>query len=184
MRPSAIGDVLNFLFVLQRSRHLTIFVSSLLLKHSLQLVQTVKTCSTRVEHKISLMPWRRRRLADGLQTRPNIVLPAGLSGFGSEVGQKRPRLSEASVFPLQRWHVEAPESWVARLLLRLKEAETRIRCRRRCVQRPCLALTLASRDWHFFDAMAGSVPRWVNGDAAGAICGPGTTRLSLGSSAG
>lgn len=145
----------------------------------------MKACFTRVEHKIGVMSWR--QLADGLQVRPNIVLPAGLSGFGSEVRQKRPGLSEASVFPLQRRHVEAPESCMTGLLLRLKEAETGIRRRRRCVQRPCLALTLASRDWHFFDAMAGSVPRWVKGgtvETAGAICGPGTTRLSLGSSAG
>lgn len=91
--PQRVGDVMNFLFVLQRSRHVTIFVSSLL--NISLLVQTVETCFTRVEHKTGSMSWR--RLADGLQTRPIIVLPAGLSGFGSEVGQKRPRLRSRRV---------------------------------------------------------------------------------------
>ena len=49
--------------------------------------------------------------------------------------------------------------------------------------------TLANRDWHFFDVRAGSVPRWVTVNAGivetgKVICGPGTTMLSLGSSAG
>lgn len=51
----------------------------------------------------------------------------------------------------------------------------------------CLTFTLTARDWHFLDAMAGSVPRWVNGgtvETAVGSCGPGTTRLSLGNSVG
>lgn len=56
--------------------------------------------------------------------------------------------------------------------------------------RPPTVFTLASRrDCHFLDTMAGSVPRWVTVSAgtvetAEEICGPGTTRFSLGSSAG
>lgn len=49
--------------------------------------------------------------------------------------------------------------------------------------------TFANRDWHFFDAMAGSVPRWVmvnagTVDTGKEIWGPGTTMFSLGSSVG
>lgn len=49
--------------------------------------------------------------------------------------------------------------------------------------------TLASCDWHFLDVMVGSVPLWVTVNAGMVetgkeICGPGTTTLSLGSSAG
>lgn len=49
--------------------------------------------------------------------------------------------------------------------------------------------TLANRDWHFFDVMAGSEPRWVTAKAGmvetgEVISGPGRTMLSLGSSAG
>lgn len=51
-----------------------------------------------------------------------------------------------------------------------------------------LIFTLTNRVWHFFDVMAGSVPRWVmlNAgmvEAGKEICGPGITMLSLGSSA-
>lgn len=60
------------------------------------------------------------------QTCPNVVLPAGLSGFRTEVKQKE--ASEASVLPLQ-WYVEAPEGCLPRLIPRLKEKEMKIRSR-------------------------------------------------------
>lgn len=92
------------------------------------------------------------------------------------------------MFPLQGWYVEAPERCMMGLFPRLKKEEMKIGSRLRGLYLRRLRLTLASRGWHFFDAMAGSVPRWVNGGTVetvgGGICGPGTTRLSLGSSAG
>lgn len=52
-----------------------------------------------------------------------------------------------------------------------------------------LVFTLANCDWHFLDVIVGSVPLWVTVntgivETGKEICGPGTTTLSFGSSAG
>ena len=54
---------------------------------------------------------------------------------------------------------------------------------------PQQLITFAICDWHFLEVVAGSVPRWLRVTAGTLetgeeICGPGTTMLSLGSSAG
>lgn len=122
------------------------------------------------------------------QTCPNVVLPAGLSGFRTEEKQKRPclrslRASSPAVVCgssgslRDETHPEAEERGNE------DQIQARVRLNR------CLTFTLTGRDWHFFDRMAGSVPRRVNGGTVETAvgvgsCGPGTTRLSLGSSAG
>lgn len=120
------------------------------------------------------------------QNCPNVVVPAGLSGFRTEEKQKRSCLRS---LPASSPAVVCGRSW------RLRD-ETHPEAEKRGnedqIQAPgrphrCLTFTLTSRDWHFLGAMAGSVPRRVNGgtvEAAVGSCGPGTTRLSLGSSPG
>lgn len=55
------------------------------------------------------------------QTCPNVVLPAGLCLVSGRRRDKSVLVSEASVLPLQRRDVEAPEGRVTRLIPRLKK---------------------------------------------------------------